>query len=640
MMNLEEITQNFLRGMGEAHEEFKPSSFQLQALSLLRERKDVIVVAPTGSGKTWIAQEFIRERLEQGKKCWYTTPLKALSNQKFDFFRRLFGEENVGLLTGERRENSSAPLIVATTEILRNHLYSGDEVPEFVVLDEAHYISDPERGTTWEEVIILSPPFVQFLLLSATISNATEIRNWMASVREREPALVICRERPVPLRMGILTPNGYVLPLQGTAGGPIFGKFEPISAVKALERRSLLPAIIFLPRRRDCDRAAWAFRGVVAEGVEERERMFQDLARDYPSLRSHPLAEILISAGIAPHHAGHLTSWKIAVERMLSSGLLRAVFSTSTLAAGLDVPARTVILPEQTLRGVLMPLTPLEFHQMTGRAGRRGRDKVGFALVSISSRRGLWLARLLADSKPEELRSAFRIQYYQVLNLLSRYGYGGAMELLGKSLLVYQRAKVSRKGEKRARRELEEEFTRRCGVLAELGYLSKDYELTEDGEWAKKVRHVNSIFITESVKAGILEEFDLPELCGWAGALSGEKAPPNAVTKISLDRLLSVAKKIVKLERRWGLEPSSILLELRREGRWSLAEKRASVVKAWAEGASWWFLVGRSGLEGGDLQRLILQSAEVLRQVENLPLPSCERVPQAREKLFRAPVGE
>jgi superfamily II RNA helicase len=352
------------------------------------------------------------------------------------------------------------------------------------------------------------------------------------------------------------------------------------------------------------------------------------------------LADILISAGVAPHHAGHLTSWKIAVERMLSSGLLRAVFSTSTLAAGLDVPARTVVLPERTLWGGLLPLTPLEFHQMTGRAGRRGKDKVGFALVSLSSGRALSLARRLSSSRPEELRSAFRIQYYQVLNLLSRYGYAGALELLGKSLLVHQRARAGRRGEKKARRELEEEFRRRCGVLAELGYLSEDHELTQDGEWAKRVRHVNSLFITESLKAGILDAIPPPDLCSWAAALSGERAPKGVIAKVNLAGLLSVAKRVAKLEHRWGLEPSPLLPELRREERWSLAETRASVLKAWAEGASWWFLVGRSGLEEGDLQRLILQSAEVLRQVEDLPLPSCQTAREARERLFRPPVGE
>ncbi len=639
-MNLEEITQNFLRGMGEAEEEFRPSPFQLQALHLLREGKDVVVVAPTGSGKTWIAQEFIREKLARGEGCWYTTPLKALSNQKFDFFRRLFGEERVGLLTGERRENPGAPLIVATTEILRNLLYSGRGTPEFVVLDEAHYLSDPERGVTWEEVLILSPPSVQFLLLSATISNPQDICGWMASVRGKEPELVRCEERPVPLRMGVLTSTGHVLALHDMPRGPFFGSFEPVWAVEALERRSLLPAIFFLPTRRECDRAAWSFRGSTASGADEREEIFGALAAEYPSLRSHPLARIIISAGVAPHHAGHLTSWKIAVERMLSMGLLRAVFSTSTLAAGLDVPARTVVLPERTLRGVLQPLTPLEFHQMTGRAGRRGKDRVGFALVLLSSRKGLSLARRLSASEPEELRSAFKVQYYQVLNLLGRYGYGGALELLGKSLLVYQRAKMGRRGEKRARRELEEEFRRRCGVLAELGYVSRDGELTQDGEWAREVRHINSIFIIESVRSGILDGLSTAELCGWAAALSGEKAPRSMVTRVNLPGLLSVAKRVAKLERRWRLEPSPLLPELMREGRWSLAEMRASLLKAWAEGASWWFLVGRSGLEEGDLQRLILQSAEVLRQVEDLPLPACRTAGEARERLFRPPVGE
>lgn len=637
-MELEEIMQAFLSGMGEVEEEFKPSPFQLEALRQLREGRDVLVVAPTGSGKTWIAQEIIREYLEKGRRCWYTTPLKALSNQKFDFFLELFGEDKVGLLTGERRVNPSAPLVVATTEIFRNHLYSGHEEPSLVVLDEAHYISDPERGVTWEEVIILAPRTVQFLLLSATISNPEDIRGWMAEVRGEAPQLVKCEERPVPLRTGILTPQGYVLPLH-TSHGPIFGRFDPVRMVQLLERRSLLPAIFFLSRRRDCDRSAWMFRGIVAGGREEREKFFARIASEYPSLRSHPLTGILLSAGVAPHHAGHLTAWKIAVERMLSSGLLRAVFSTSTLAAGLDVPARTVVLPERTLTGELEPLTTLEFHQMIGRAGRRGKDRIGFALLSLSGGRGLSLARRLSASEPEGLRSAFRIQYYQILNLLNSYGYWGALELLGKTLLVYQRAESSQRGEKKARRELESEFRRRVEVLSELGYLDENRELTETGGWAKEVRHVNSLFITESIRSELLDDLSVEELCGWAAALSGEKPPRRMVERVGLGGLFTVARRIAKMERRWRLEYSPLLFEFWGNGRWTPPELRASTVEAWAKGMSWWSLVGRSGADEGDLQRLVLQSAEVLQQIQDLPLSCCQRAREARRNLLRPPVA-
>ncbi len=640
-MNLERVTKEFLQGLGEAEGYFKPSPFQLQAIEALRKGRDVIVVAPTGSGKTWIAQEVIREYLEDGKRCWYTTPLKALSNQKFDQFRHLFGEEKVGLLTGERKENPSAPLIVATTEVLRNSLYSGESAPAFVVLDEAHYISDPDRGVTWEEVIILAPKSIQFLLLSATISNPQDICDWMAQIRERPPELVICEERPVPLRFGFVTPSGHVLPLDGGISPDlIVGKFDPVQLVDTLNHRRLLPAIIFLPRRRDCDRAARAFRRIKAEGEAERERIVDQLACEYPELYSHPLLDALVQAGIASHHAGHLTSWKILVERLLSSGLIRAVFSTSTLAAGLDVPARTVVLPELTLKGVLEPLSPLDFHQMIGRAGRRGKDKVGFALMQARSIRGIRMARALATSKPQHLRSAFRVQYYQVLNLLDKYGYWGALDLLSKSLLVYQQSSYGHKKGKKVERRLMNDFDRRSRILMELGYLNRDCKLTQEGEWAKEVRHANSIFITESIRRGWVAKMGVAELCAWATALSGEKAPSRLISKINLDYLLTIGKKIAKLERKWGVQFSPFLTELVRERRrYSPAERRAAVGICLARGEEWKNVVNWSGLEPGDLQRMLLQAVEVLRQIEGLPL-QFPNVRKARSLLSRYPLYE
>jgi len=646
--------REFLEGMGEPEPQpFTPSDFQLAALEAVLER-DTIVVAPTGSGKTWIAEQAITHFLAEGRRSWYTTPLKALSNQKYDAFRELFGEQNVGLLTGERRENSQAPIIVATTEVLRNLLYaaSGEITADFIVLDEAHYLADPERGVTWEEVIILAPPESRFLLLSATIANADELAGWMKEVRGQEPALVWVdsKERPVPLRYGFLDRFGRPLLLkivdllpQKALKRLIWQTVNPVDLVHRLRERNLLPAIIFLPRRRDCDEAVRMFRKYrMEEGREEREAMFAQLAEQFPRLWEHPLARHLIEAGVAPHHAGHLTAWKIAVERMLRAGLVRAVFATTTLAAGLDVPARTVVLPTLRVRDEKgeRTLTALEFHQMTGRAGRRGKDKIGFVLIIPRHPRDFERAYELAESEPEDLRSAFRVQYYQVLNLLATMGYEDALTVLDKSFAVYQMARRSHRKARTIRQELRTEFKRRASLLQELGYLNDDWRPTIIGEWGLLIRHERSLFIVEAVRQGLMDTLSPEELAGWAAAFTTERSPRYPVAKVNLEPLWWLVYELEELEEKHKLEPSRFSDEFEGE-HWSDANRRAAAVFRWAEGKwDWQMLVERSGSDEGDLQRLILQAAEVLRQLEDLPLPVATRAKIARLSLLREPVTD
>jgi len=646
--------REFLEGMGEPEPQpFTPSDFQIAALNAVLER-DTIVVAPTGSGKTWIAEQAIAHFLAEGRRSWYTTPLKALSNQKYDAFRELFGEENVGLLTGERRENSQAPIIVATTEVLRNLLYaaSGEIAADFIVLDEAHYLADPERGVTWEEVIILAPPESRFLLLSATIANADELAGWMKEIRGQEPALiwVDSKERPVPLRYGFLDRFGRPLPLkivdllpQKALKRLIWHSINPVDLVHRLRERNLLPAIIFLPRRRDCDEAVRMFRRYrMEEGREEREAMFAQLAQQFPRLWEHPLARYLIEAGVAPHHAGHLTAWKIAVERMLRAGLVRAVFATTTLAAGLDVPARTVVLPTLRVRDEKgeRNLTALEFHQMTGRAGRRGKDKVGFVLVIPRHPRDFERARELAESEPEDLRSAFRVQYYQVLNLLATMGYEDALTVLDKSFAVYQMARRSHRRARTVRQELRTEFKRRASLLQELGYLDENWHPTIIGEWGLLIRHERSLFIVEAVRQGLMDTLSPEELAGWAAAFTTERSPRYPVAHVNLEPLWWLVYELEELEEKHKLEPSRFSDEFEGE-HFSDANRRAAAVFRWAEGKwDWNMLVERSGSDEGDLQRLILQAAEVLRQLEELPLPVASRAKMARLSLLRDPVTD
>ncbi|MBI3330415.1 MAG: DEAD/DEAH box helicase, partial [Nitrospinae bacterium] len=212
-LSYEPITRAFLAGLGEADRALlTPDPFQQAAVTAIIDT-DVVVVAPSGSGKTWIAERAISRALANGETVCYTTPLKALSNQKFRRFRTLFGYHSVGLLTGERRENTGAPVVVATTEILRNQLYGQGPFPDLIILDEAHYLADPERGSAWEEVIVLGPPTSVLLLLSATISNAEVLADWMASVRPRRPDVITAGARPVPLRYGLLGEHGTVMPV-------------------------------------------------------------------------------------------------------------------------------------------------------------------------------------------------------------------------------------------------------------------------------------------------------------------------------------------------------------------------------------------------------------------------------------------
>lgn len=481
--------RDLLEGIGvPAPAPFKPDAFQLEALAAL-EREDVLVTAPTGSGKTWIAREEIRRLLAAGRRAWYTSPLKALTNSKYQEFSAEFGAESVGILTGDRKEKADAPLVVGTTEVYRNQLFDalrgGREVEaDLVVLDEAHYLADEERGHVWEEAIILTPPRVRLLLLSATVGGAEEFAAWIEEVRGVRCS-VVSRPgaRPVPLRAGFLYPDGELAPLFDAAGRfnqeiaqfveaanerhhtPPHRRFDerkgrqassrlnmpempPSMLLAALKSYDLLPAILFLPTRRRCDEAA-AEAALAPRGGggkkggggdearrEGRRALLQELAETYPEIRRHRHWEMAVRGGVASHHAGHLPAWKLAIERLMSAGLLDAIFATATVAAGVDFPARTVALTNidvRTGRG-WRPLTASELQQMTGRAGRRGRDRVGFVVAAPGTHQDPQKLAALLGAPPDPLESQFRATYTTLLNLLDAYGgFAPVREIAGRS---------------------------------------------------------------------------------------------------------------------------------------------------------------------------------------------------------------
>jgi ATP-dependent RNA helicase HelY len=422
---------------------FQPDSFQLEALEKIRDF-DVLVSAPTGSGKTWIATRAIEQNLLNGLRTWYASPLKALSNSLYQEFIGEFGANVCGILTGERKENPDAPIIVGTTEILRNQLYDsmheGTSLDaDLVILDEAHYLSDPDRGVVWEEVLIYLPPRVRLLLLSATISNAEELCGWLMKNRKTKAHVVRAHERPVPLETLFLFTDGLISPLAGKKGlsprvkkfvsanmsrGKIRGQGRPRfnEILSCLRKFNLLPAIFFLKSRMDCDHAL-----ELCDYIYNREDVKKKLKNDvndfighYPHLKGHRHLEFLTESLVASHHAGQLPYWKILIEKMMNRGYLEAIFSTSTVAAGVNFPARTVVLVQSDrFNGyTFTDLTSTDLHQMTGRAGRRGMDNIGFALVIPGLHQNPRLINELMGSTPESLVSRIHINFSMTLNLL------------------------------------------------------------------------------------------------------------------------------------------------------------------------------------------------------------------------------
>jgi len=640
---------------------FVPARFQQEALAALATH-DVLVSAPTGSGKTWIAQEAIRTRVAGTGQTWYTTPLKALSNQKFRQFQHLFGAEAVGLLTGERRINPQAPIVVGTTEILRNILYGGPDGIGFIILDEAHYLGDLERGTAWEEILMLAPPAARLLLLSASIPNADELAEWLGRVRGRPPQIIYEHERPVPLRVLLADARGRLMPpaLAGRLRREERRQGWLVDLLRQLQAGHLLPAILFFPSRRECDLAVRLLAPMRQPGAEERARALGVWEREYPTLLGHPFRHTLIQSGVAPHHAGHLMGWRLAVEDLLARGLIRAVAATTTLASGLDVPARTVVLSTLVRNSPKGPvaLSATEFQQMAGRAGRRGRDRTGVVVIPASEASEAHLGLAMADAEPDPVKSAFAPSYTQVLNLLARRTLDDALAELQRSFAAFQ-GLVGRRGPAPrrlppgliaeaaggARDGLTAAFLLHAAVLQTLGYLDREARLTRAGQWAMRLRHPRLLVLAELVRRGQVPATE-PRLAAAAAALGTERAPRAGGGKARLAGLAHLVGEVARLEREMGLEPDPVCEEfkvqwqrVRRRVLPSPAERRAEAVEAWTRGAEWTKLVAASDVEEGDLQRTILQAAEILMQLEGLPMPALRLLARrAREAMLRPPV--
>lgn len=467
---------------------FALDDFQLRAIEALEEGESVLVAAPTGSGKTLVAEFGVERALAHGRKAFYTTPLKALSNQKFGDFGDRWGSDRVGLLTGDNSVNGEAPLVVMTTEVLRNMIYEGSDTLEgleLVVMDEIHYLQDPYRGAVWEEILIHLPLSVAVVCLSATVSNAEEFGEWIGALRG--PTRVVIEERrPVPLenlymvgrelhpmhidQQGRPLPNPYLASLaqrelrvrEWPRAGGKYGRrtvarierpreghrrvYVPRrwEVVERLREEGMLPAIYFVFSRAGCEASV---RQLMEAGIKLTEAGEEDRIReavdartawidedDLAALGYYDLREAL-AAGIAAHHAGMLPIFKETVEELFAAGMVKVVFATETLSLGINMPAKTVVIEDlwkfSGERHEL--LTPGEYTQLTGRAGRRGIDEIGYAVVLYQTQVPFDRVAGLASTRTYELRSSFRPSYNMAVNLVRNYTVEEAHHLLNSS---------------------------------------------------------------------------------------------------------------------------------------------------------------------------------------------------------------
>jgi ATP-dependent RNA helicase HelY len=464
---------------------FALDRFQDEAIDALDAGHHVVVAAPTGSGKTVVAEYGIEATRRDGRRAFYTAPLKALSNQKFRDLLQRYGPGQVGLLTGDNAIDGEAPVVVMTTEVLRNMIYARSPALErlgLVVLDEVHYLQDAYRGPVWEEVIVHLPAHVRLVCLSATVSNSGELAAWIQTVRGPTTPVIELR-RPVRLhdrylvgdrtndRLHLLEtfdgsrPNPEAARLDASAvrrgryarherpargsGRRVLYTPGRVEIVELLDQRGLLPAIVFIFSRNQCDEAA---RTTVAAGLQltsgaERDRIreivdarLEGLADDDLAVLGYGPFRAQLEAGIAAHHAGMVPAFKEAVEACFIEGLIKVVFATETLAVGVNMPAKTVVIEKLTkfTGDRHEALTAGEYTQLTGRAGRRGIDDEGHAVVLWSPFVPFEQVAALAASRTFHLRSAFRPTYNMAANLVGTYDVEEAHHLLNLSYAQYQ----------------------------------------------------------------------------------------------------------------------------------------------------------------------------------------------------------
>jgi superfamily II RNA helicase len=652
--------------------------FQRQALAAIFEGRSVVVAAPTGAGKTLVADFAIEQALTQERRVVYTSPIKALSNQKFRDFREQYGEDAVGLMTGDVTMQPEAPLLIMTTEIFRNTIF---EDParlngfDFVIFDECHYLDDRDRGTVWEEAIIFAPPHIRIVALSATVPNVAEFAAWIEDVRDVPVDVIVEETRPVPLIHKIWIPGRGPRSLEETrkhfiemgrikekreerrggrkSGGRINRKAQARAMDQAgddlldyLTSRDLLPAIYFCFSRRDCARLADRHAARTLLSNEDRDRMlslFDDLAARYEVSDTEETRALrgIAARGVLYHHAGMLPIYKEIVERLFTTGLVRLLFATETFALGVNMPARSVCFHALTkYNGIAFgPLMAREYWQMAGRAGRQGIDDKGyvFALLDdsdISYHNIEWLQ----SGKTEPVRSRFNLNYSAVLNLFERLGEDVPKAWERSFARFVQKGKKpphrGRRGQKRPVKEGvgAKQIRARLQVLRDAHYIEGD-TLTRKGELCRRVNGYE-IAVTEAYDGGFLFRCDAVEAAILFAAMVYESRPADASAPSNRKMrgvrfpFLAHMEAFGAHERELGVRSDTRPPDFGISG----------LVERWAEGIELETILDHTTLAAGDFVRVLRMTIQLLRQAAHaLPKgdPCIAVLHEAKERLDR-----
>jgi len=608
-------------------------NFQQEAIRLLNEGKSVLVSAPTGAGKTLIAEHIMHNALNSGGKVIYTSPIKALSNQKFRDFSIKF-PERTGIVTGDVSINPHASLLIMTTEILRNRLFSdhpGSIDHSWVIFDEIHYIDDPDRGTVWEESLMFLPEKIKFLGLSATLPNVKDFAAWIGSIRNEEISVIEETERPIPLNFYFIKGRkvfknpehiknrtyrtNFEENRRDRRNKKIPGNNDVINLVTSLHSRDRLPAIYFTMNRKRTVALAESLSSFNFLDNNDREnvsRIINDHSTKNRNSENQGLSDIipLLKKGIGYHHAGMLPTIKELVEKLFSSGLIRIVFATATFALGINMPAKSVILDELKKRfGRTYRLIPRrDFFQMGGRAGRRGIDDKGYVYSFLDNSIQPHSIRSLIKGSPEPVVSRFDLSYAGILNLYEKYG-EDIYSIYYRSFKYY----LEKKKEEGVKLP---GLKKKIEVLKSLGYIDSN-NVTVSGKFAREI-HGYELPFGELYKSNLINDLYPKDLAYIALALvyepkRGERTTPDHGRSKYLYKISRpIISRIHKYEKSNNIKYPSPAFNF----------NLSKAAEMWMKGESFSWCVYQADIDEGDLVRYFRMSIQILRELLNTGLPN------------------
>jgi superfamily II RNA helicase len=592
--------------------------FQEKAINYIKEGLSVIVSAPTGAGKTVIAEYVINDCLAKGKKAIYTATIKALSNQKFRDFQENFSD-HIGILTGDVTINPNASILIMTTEIFRNKVLeetSSLRDYSWIIFDEIHYLDDYERGTVWEESLIFLPPNMKMLALSATIPNIDEFARWLEAIHKKPLKTVKEDKRPVPLHFFYQCHNKI---LDKTSGLKNIDRHEhfkpnkPVSLIKYLFENNRLPCIYFCFSRRHCERLAEEIMGFDFLDYNEKQSvktLYLELRKRFDLLDEKSALFMLpfIERGIAFHHAGMMPTLKEVIERLFTSKLIKVIFTTETFALGINMPARTVVFNElrKFYGNFYGTLKTRDFYQMAGRAGRRGIDEEGFVYSRINPHyTSPQEVEKIIYGLPEKVESKFNASYATILNLYGKYK-EKLYEIYPLSFHYFQ-------ANKHSRQKALDLLYNKVRLLKDLGYI-KNNDLTKKGIFASKI-YGYELSLAELYERGILENLSETELGILCLGLVFEPRKISVMPKLSKTAKSirnitdTILDNIERAERKLRIRPFS------KRYHYHLSP----CLEAWVRNESFENIMRYTDSDEGEIIRYFRMAIQILRELMDTP---------------------